>query len=38
MFVKLSLLWFYFRLDQHGYMEWAVYALTFYFNEIINIS
>ncbi|OQE03124.1 hypothetical protein PENVUL_c035G06518 [Penicillium vulpinum] len=29
MFVKLSLLWFYLRLDQHGYMKWAVYALTF---------
>ncbi|KAJ5512832.1 hypothetical protein N7463_002384 [Penicillium fimorum] len=29
MFVKLSLLWFYLRLDRHGYMKWAVYVLTF---------
>ncbi|KAJ5836306.1 hypothetical protein N7447_002332 [Penicillium robsamsonii] len=29
MFVKLSLLWFYLRLDRRGYMKWAVYVLTF---------
>lgn len=29
MFVKLSLLWFYLRLDQRGFMKWAVYALSF---------
>lgn len=29
MFIKLSLLWFYLRLDRHGYMKWAVYALSF---------
>lgn len=29
MFVKLSLLWFYLRLDQRGFMKWAVYTLSF---------
>ncbi|OGE53249.1 hypothetical protein PENARI_c008G03961 [Penicillium arizonense] len=29
MFIKLSLLWLYLRLDRHGYMKWAVYALSF---------
>lgn len=29
MFVKLSLLWFYLRLDQRRYMKWTVYGLMF---------
>ncbi|KAK2763766.1 hypothetical protein FQN54_009383 [Arachnomyces sp. PD_36] len=29
MFVKLSLLWFYLRLDQRPYMRWTVYSLMF---------